>query len=139
MTPGDAARRAAEIVFTLSAAGEIGVGLAVAIRPAGGIGLLLGAPTEGTAVVVARMMGIAVAALGLAWWPDRNRLGPQRLREVAPAFIGYNLGVGLVFVAWSWTMGRALSVSSLVAAVHLLAASALAMALSRTPAPPCHG
>jgi hypothetical protein len=136
--PGASVRRAAEVVFTLSAIGEIAVGLLVAILPASVMGLLLGAPLDGTGVVAARMMGIAAAALGLAWWPDRHRLDPQRLREVAPAFIGYNLGVGLVFVGYSWTSGRALQVSSLVAAVHLLAASALAVTVSRTPAPRAH-
>jgi hypothetical protein len=135
---GTSARRAAELVFTLSAIGEIAVGLLVAVLPASVMGLLLGAPLDGTGVVAARMMGIAVAALGLAWWPDRNRLDPQRLREVAPAFIGFNLGVGIVFLAWGWTIGRALQVSWLVAAVHLLAASALAVARSRTPAPRTH-
>ena len=135
-TPGTSARRAAEMVFTLSAAGEIGVGLLVAVLPATVMGLLLGSPLDGAGAAAARMMGIAVAALGVAWWPDRNRLDPRRLREVAPAFIGFNLGVGLVFLAASWTSGRALSMSSLVAAVHLLAASALAIIVSRTPAPP---
>jgi hypothetical protein len=128
---GDSARRVAEIVLTLGAAGEIGVGLVVTMLPGGVMGLLLGAPVDGTGVVVARMMGIAVAALGLAWWPDRNRLEPQRLSEVAPVFIGYNLGVGLVFMAYSWAIGQWLQVSSLVAAVHLLLAVALVIAVSR--------
>ncbi len=133
-TPATSARCAAELLWTLSAAGEIGVGLLVATLPALVMGFLLGAPLDGTGVVAARMLGIAAAALGFAWWPDRKRLDPQRLRQVAPAFVGYNLGVGLLFLAQSFAMGRALSVSSLVAAVHLLAASALAIIVVRTRA-----
>jgi hypothetical protein len=138
VTPGSSARRAAELLLTLSAAGEVGVGLLAALLPAPVMRFLLGAPLEATGVVVARMMGIAVAAMGLAWWPDRNRLDPERLREVAPSFIGYNLGVGLLFVAVAWTIGRELSVPALVASVHLLAASGLAIIVSRKRATDDH-
>ena len=133
-TPGRSARRAAELLLTLGAAGEIGVGLLVAALPALVMGLLLGAPLDGTGELAARMMGIAAAALGLSWWPDRKRLDPRRLREVAPSFVGYNLGVGLLFLARSVATGRTLSVSSLVAAVHLLVAVAFAVVRSRTHA-----
>jgi hypothetical protein len=124
--PGRSARRAAEVLLTLGAAGEIGVGLLVAALPALVMGLLLGAPLDRTGELAARIMGIAAAALGLSWWPDRNRLDPRRLRQIAPSFVGYNLGVGLLFLARSVAIGRALSVSSLVAAVHLLVAVAFA-------------
>jgi uncharacterized membrane protein AbrB (regulator of aidB expression) len=99
------------------------------------MGLLLGAPLDGTGALAARMMGIAAAALGLSWWPDRNRLEPRRLREVARSFVGYNLGVGLLFLARSVAMGRALSVSALVAAVHLLVAIAFAATILRRVRP----
>lgn len=131
-TPGRSARRAAELLLTLGAAGEIGVGLLVAALPALVMGLLLGAPLDRTGELAARIMGIAAAALGLSWWPDRNRLDPRRLRQIAPSFVGYNLGVGLLFLARSVAIGRALSVSSLVAAVHLLLAVAFAVIGWRT-------
>jgi hypothetical protein len=133
--PGSAARRAAELLLTLGAAGEIGVGLLLVSLPAFVTGLLLGAPLDGTGEIVARMMGIAVAALGLSWWPDRRRLDPRRLREVAPSFVGYNLGVGLLFLARSVAMGRTLSVPSLVAAVHLLVAGAFVATILRRVRP----
>lgn len=131
----DVARRAAELVFTVGAVGEIAVGLLVAILPGSVMGFLLGMPLDEAGVAVARMMGVAAAALGFAWWPDRQRLDPRRLRETAPAFVGYNVGVGLVFLAWGWTAARPLGLPWLVAAVHLLTAGALALAVARSPAP----
>jgi hypothetical protein len=119
------------LLFTASALGEIAVGIAVAVFPGTVMGWLLGAAIEGTGVVVARMAGIAVAALGLTWWVDRRRLNDQRLRQGAAGFIVYNLGVGLLFLVYAWTADRALPVSWLVAAVHLVAGGAYAAALTR--------
>jgi hypothetical protein len=125
--PGTGTRRAAEWLFTLSAVGEIGVGLLVALLPGPIMGLLLGAPLAGTGTVAARMTGIAIAALGIAWWPDRSSLDPRRLRQVAAGFIGYNLGMGLLLLAYAWTAGEPLPVTWLVAAAHLLAGCAFAV------------
>jgi hypothetical protein len=96
------------------------------------MGFLLGAPLEGAGTVAARMMGIAVAALGLAWWPDRHRLDPPRLRQVAAGFIGYNVAVGLLFLAHAWTVDQPIPVSWLVGAVHVLTGCAFAI-VSRAP------
>jgi len=52
--------------------------------------------------------------LSLAWWPDRKRLDSLRLRHVAASFIGYNIGVGLLFLVHEWTADRFLTVSWLV-------------------------
>ena len=57
-----AARRVAEWLLTVSAVGEISVGLLGALLPGRVMELLLGAPVEGTGVIGARMMGIAVAS-----------------------------------------------------------------------------
>ena len=127
-------RRAAELLLTLSAAGEIGVGLLVALLPGTVMGLLLGAPVTGTAAVAARMMGIAVVGLGLTWWPDRNSLDALRRSQLAAGFIGFNVGVGLLFLFYAWAADRTLPVSWLVAAVHLLAAGAFAVIVIRAGA-----
>jgi hypothetical protein len=129
------ARRAAEWVFTTSALGEIAVGLLGAVLPGPVMGFLLGAPVDGTGAIAARMMGIGVAALGLAWWPDRNALDARRGRQVAPAFVGYNAGVGLLFASHALTASRLLPVSWLVAVVHLAFGGAFVLLVYREPAP----
>ena len=129
-----APRRAAEWLFTLMALGEIGVGILLALLPGPMSGILLGVPLDGTAAVATRMLGIAVAALGIAWWPDRRRLDPQRSRQVAAGFLVYNLGVGLLFLGYAWTADRALPVSWLVAAVHLLAGCTFIVLVNRASA-----
>ena len=127
-------RRAAEWLFTLIALGEIAVGILLTLLPGRMTGILLGVPLDGTAAVATRMLGIAVAAVGVAWWPDRNRLDPQRLRQVAAGFLVYNLGVGVLFLAYAWTADRALPMSWLVGAVHLLVGCTFIALMSRAPA-----
>jgi hypothetical protein len=122
-------RRGVRLMFAASALGELAVGIAAAVFPGAVTGFLLGAPVDGTGTVVARMAGIAVAALGLGWWIDKDRLDDRRLRQIAAGFTGYNLGVGLLFLGYAWNADRALPVSWLVAAVHLLVAGAYVTAL----------
>jgi hypothetical protein len=112
--------------------GELGIGLAVLAWPGTVTSALLAAPVEGiSSLVVARMGGIAAAALGLTWWWARKDAA-QQLRRIAPGFLGYNLGVGLLFLLHALAGGQALLPWS-VAAVHLLAGVAFAAALSRRP------
>ena len=124
-----AMQRAVKWLLTASAIGEIGVGVAGAIFPAAMMRFLLGTPIEGAATVAARMTGIAVAALGIAWWTDRNRLGARRLRDVAPGYLLYNLG--LLFLTYTWGADRLLPVAWMVAAVHLFFGSAFVVVLTR--------
>ena len=118
----------------MAALGEIGVGILLALLPSPMTGILLGVPLEGTAAFATRVTGIAIAAVGFAWWPDRNRLDPQRLRQVAGGFLVYNLGVGVLFLGYAWTADRALPVSWLVGAVHLLAGCTFIALMNRAAA-----
>lgn len=124
-------RPAAELLLTLSATAEIGVGLVVALLPIEAMQLLLGAPLDAAGAAAARVMGVAAAALGVAWWPDRRRLDPHRMRQVAAGFVAYNLGAGLAFLAYALTVDRPPLMPWLVAAVHLLAGGTFAVLASR--------
>jgi len=62
-------------VLLLAAAGEIATGLALLIVPSLVGRLLLGAELAGVAVVVARVAGIALLALGVGCWPGPALLG----------------------------------------------------------------
>jgi peptidoglycan/LPS O-acetylase OafA/YrhL len=77
------------------------------------------------------MVGIAVAALGLGWWFDRDHLDLPRLRRVAGAYLVYNFGIGALFLAYASTVERVLPVSWLVAVLHIMAAAAFVVALAR--------
>ena len=126
-------QRAANWLITASALGEFVVGVAGCVFPAAVMRFLLGTSIEGAATVVARMAGIAVAALGIAWWTDRNHLDARRLRAIAPGYLVYNLGIGLLFLNYTWSAERFLPVPWLVAAAHLLFGSAFAVIVGRTP------
>jgi len=120
--------RVAGLLFSVMALGELGVGFVVLVFPSSVSEVLLGAPLEGVGAVVARMAGIAIAALGLTWWLTRSDLD-KRPNAVAPGFIGYNLGVGLLFLAYALSTTRPVPLAWLVAIVHLLGGVAFCAAI----------
>ena len=76
-------------VLAIAAVGEIVTGLALLFIPSPVGQLLLGEPLVGVAIPVARVAGIALAALGVACWPGPPRLG----------MLGYSTAVTL-YLAW---------------------------------------
>lgn len=112
-------RRIARQLFMVAAVGEIAVGLAVLAFSGPVMGLLLAAALTGVGLVVARMVGIAIIALGLTWWFSRNVLH-QQLKFIAPGFIGYNFGVGLLFLLYALAAHRPVPLSWAVALAHLM-------------------
>ena len=80
-------------VLTLAAVGEIATGLALLIAPSLVGRLLLGAELNGVAVPIARVLGIALTALGVACWPGRTALcGMLTYSAGATLYLGY-LGI----------------------------------------------
>ena len=124
-------RRFAEGLFTACAIGEIAAGLSVALLPATVMGFLLGASLEPTGTIAARVAGVALLALGLAWWPDRHRRDRRQRRHVAPGFVVYNVGVGALLASYAATAGSAVPQTWIVAAAHLLAGGTFAVLASR--------
>jgi hypothetical protein len=61
-------------MLLLAAVGEIATGLALLIGPSLVGRLLLGGELTGVAIPVARVLGIALVALGTACWPGRTAL-----------------------------------------------------------------
>ena len=131
--PNDSlAARIGRLVFAVLALIELGVGLAVLAFPGTVGGLLLAAPLEGVGLVVARMLGIAIFALGLTWWLA-NRDPYQWRKRIAPGFISYNLGVGLLFFLYALAATRVMILPWTVAVFHLLVGFASAMTVLVRP------
>jgi len=84
----DAMKRA--LVF--AAAGEAATGLALLIVPSLVGHLLIGAEITGTAVIVARVAGIALIGLGLACWPGPPLVGMLTYGALATLYLAY-LGI----------------------------------------------
>jgi hypothetical protein len=79
--------------LTFAAIAEAATGLALLIIPSLVGRLLLGAELTGVSIPVARMLGIALIALGVACWPGCTALcGMLTYSALATAFLAY-LGI----------------------------------------------
>lgn len=114
---------------------EMSVGLGVVAFPEQLLELLLNAPLADPGVVVARLLGTALIALGLAWWSARSQPREPWARGCCLGFLVYNLGAGL------WLLLRALTASQRVELLWVLALfhaglglAFAALLLSRPPA-----
>jgi len=80
-------------VLPVAAVGEIATGLALLIVPSLVGRLLLGAELSGLAVVIGRLAGIALIALGVACWPGATALcGMLTYNVLATGYLSW-LGV----------------------------------------------
>jgi hypothetical protein len=61
-------------VLTVAAVAEVATGMALLIVPSLVVRLLLGAELTGVAIPVARVLGIALLALGVCCWPGSTAL-----------------------------------------------------------------
>jgi len=73
----------------LAAVGEIATGLALLIVPSLIGRLLLGEELSGDAVPLARVLGIALIALGVACWPATPRIGMLTYGAVVTLYLAY--------------------------------------------------
>jgi hypothetical protein len=111
---GDRAERLLKRLLEIGALIEMSVGLGVVAFPEQLIELLLNASLADPGVLVARLLGTALMALGLAWWFARNQPREPWARGCCLGFLVYNLGAGL------WLMLGALTMSQRVALLWTL-------------------
>ena len=84
-------------VLLLASISEAATGLALLIVPSLVGRLLLGQELVGVAIPVARVLGIALVALGVACWPDRTALcGMLTYSALATLYLAY-VGFGGAF------------------------------------------
>jgi hypothetical protein len=108
-------------LLTLIALGEAGTGIALLLAPSLVIWALLGVRDPGfDTLVVARVCGAGLAALGIACWFARSARDGSALRGLLLGLVVYNIGVAAVLGHAGWThqpIGAALWP---VAIVHVL-------------------
>ena len=85
-------------LLTISAAAEMGAGVALLAAPAFVVKLLLGAEISGAAIPLGRVAGIALFALGLACWRARGDTQNRAARGLVAAMLVYNFGATAVFL-----------------------------------------
>ena len=79
-------------LLVLAAIGEAATGLALLIVPSLVVRLLFGAELTGVAIPVARVLGIALIALGVACWPGPALLGMLTYSALVTLYLLY-LGI----------------------------------------------
>lgn len=77
----------------LAAVGEIATGCALLVVPSLVGHLLLGEELAGVAVPLARVLGIALIALGIACWPGTPRIGMLTYSAAATIYLA-SVGLG---------------------------------------------
>ena len=88
------------LLLTISGILEVLVGVLVLISPAPVVSLLLGAPTDALATVLARLFGAGVFALGLACLKARHDVASPAGLAVSLGITSYNL-VAAVVIIWA--------------------------------------
>jgi hypothetical protein len=84
-------------VLALAAAGEAAMGLALLVYPPIVVRLLFGAEIAGAEVVMSRIAGISLVALGLACWPGSD--GDSGLAGALRGMLCYSL-LATLFLAY---------------------------------------
>src|SRR5271168_3171750 len=90
-------------ILAVAAVVEVGTGVALMLDPAIAIALLLGTNEAGQGIPLARFLGIALLALGLACWP--RGLHAECGSKPFQGMLTYNLLVAL-FLAYLGTLGH---------------------------------
>ena len=81
-------------LLAVAALAEVATGMALIVVPALVGHLLLGAELTGVAIPVARVLGIALIALGVACWPGRTAFCGMLTYNALGAFYFLYLGIG---------------------------------------------
>ena len=76
-------------VLALAAAAEAGLGLVLVVYPPIVVRLLLDADISGAGIVVSRVTGIALIALGVACWPGTQRIGMLIYSAAVTLYLAY--------------------------------------------------
>ena len=76
-------------MFALAAAGEAALGLVLLVYPPIVVRLLFGADIAGAGIVMSRIAGIALTALGVGCWPGPALVGMLTYSAVVTLYLAY--------------------------------------------------
>ena len=93
--PRSTARQPVTLVMTIASIGEMVVAVAILALPRDMAILLLDAALDARGQIVARVLGVALLALGMTWWAARG--DAQHVSRCSAGFSVYNIGVGALF------------------------------------------
>lgn len=100
--------RSRKNLLVATAVAEIATGLGLLLMPALGIALLLGVTGPSPeALLIARVAGVALLAIGIACWFGRDDSGSASGRGVMYAVLVYDFGVALILAIAGATLGMA--------------------------------
>jgi hypothetical protein len=123
-------------LLMLAAAGEAAVGLGLVVHPAIVVQLLFGTEIAGAGMVMSRIAGIALIALGIACWPGRAMRG--RAAAAPSGMLAYSL-LATLYLAYLGLGGEwAGTLLWLAVAVHAVLTILLARAWLRDRSAPEH-
>ena len=89
--------RTIRLLLTVTAALEVGAGLAFLLVPGRAVWLLFGTTLDSaTAIVVSRIAGAALLSLGVASWLSRNDTQSPATAGLITAMLLYNLAVAIL-------------------------------------------
>ena len=93
-------------LHTVTAAIEAGAGLALGCFPSAAVALLLGSPLDSpAAVLLGRLTGAALLALGVACWLARGDAQSRAAGGLIAGMVVYNLGAVALFAFASIGLG----------------------------------
>jgi hypothetical protein len=91
------------MLLSIAAVAETLAGLALVLMPDVTIRLLLGGQTDGVGLMIGRVTGVLMLALGVACWGARADLGGAARAGTIRAITLYNAGAGILLVLFAVT------------------------------------
>jgi hypothetical protein len=122
-----AARASQRLALRASAVVELATGLALLAVPSAVFDVLIGSPSDSGTTLVARILGGALVALGVAGW----MAGPTPQRGLTLAFVGYNVITTALLVVGGLNGSADGTLLWPAAAVHAIASAALGVSADR--------
>ena len=119
------------LALRASAVVELTTGLALLAVPTVVCDVLIGSSPDSGTTLVARILGAALLALGVAGW----MAGATPERGLALAFVGYNLITTALLVVGGLNGSADGSLLWPAAAVHAIASATLGLSVDRRPQP----
>jgi len=114
-------------LLTIAAAGESLTGLAFILAPEATTRFILGAKPNVAGVMLGRVVGVALMAIGIACWGARNDTGSATRSGTLKAITFYSAGVGLLLVLFAAIAKTGSIVLWSAGVLHLALAAAFAI------------